>query len=146
MTRMVWCISALLAVAILVICAIIPSAPAPAPLAISPPTLSFLRAIHERGWYNHLIEVANDDRQWDSEVSSVDTSFVLGGALTAARYFSKDPDIPRLAQEIYDRVDFPWMLEGDPLILSHGWKRGKGFLKYKWETYSESSLLYLLAI
>jgi len=111
-------------------------------------TLQFFatRAFHEHGWFYHWMEVSNGERQWDSEVSSVDTSFFLGGALTAARYFSKDPDIPRLAQEIYERVDFPWMLDGDPLILSHGWKRGKGFLKYKWETYSESSLLYLLAI
>ena len=38
------------------------------------------------------------------------------------------------------------MLDGDPLLLSHGWKRGKGFLKYKWDFYSEASLLYLLAI
>src|SRR5579864_4574681 len=111
-------------------------------------TLQFFanRAFHEHGWFYHWMQVSNGEREWDSEVSSVDTSFFLGGALTAARYFSKDPEIPQLAQEIYNRVDFPWMLDGDPLILSHGWKRGKGFLKYKWETYSESSLLYLLAI
>ncbi|HXA66470.1 MAG TPA: glucoamylase family protein [Bryobacteraceae bacterium] len=111
-------------------------------------TLQFFatRAFHEHGWFYHWMDVSNGERQWDSEVSSVDTSFFLGGALTAAQVFSKDPDIPRLAQEIYDRVDFQWMLDGDPYILSHGWKRGKGFLKYKWGTYSESSLLYMLAI
>ena len=38
------------------------------------------------------------------------------------------------------------MLGGDPLLLSHGWVQGKGFLKYKWEAYSELPLLYLLAI
>jgi hypothetical protein len=111
-------------------------------------TLQFFatRAFHEHGWFYHWMDVSNGERQWDSEVSSVDTSFFLGGALTAAQVFSKDPDIPRLAREIYERVDFQWMLDGDPYILSHGWKRGKGFLKYKWETYSESSLLYMLAI
>ena len=111
-------------------------------------TLQFFaaRAFHEHGWFYHWMEVSNGDREWDSEVSSVDTSFFLAGALTAARYFSDDPDIPRLAKEIYDRVDFTWMLDGDPLVLSHGWKRGKGFLKDRWGTYSESSLLYLLAI
>ena len=36
------------------------------------------------------------------------------------------------------------MLNGDPLLLSHGW-RGKGFLKSRWDTYSEMTLLYLLA-
>ena len=38
------------------------------------------------------------------------------------------------------------MLNGDPLLLSHGWTRGKGFLKYKWDTYCELGLLYVLAI
>ena len=111
-------------------------------------TLEFFahKAFEEHGWFYHWMAVSNGEREWDSEVSSVDTSFFLAGALTAARYFSKDPDIPALAKEIYDRVDFTWMLDGEPLILSHGWKRGRGFLKYRWETYSESSLLYLLAI
>jgi hypothetical protein len=66
--------------------------------------------------------------------------------LTSGAYFSEDPEIPRLAKEIFERVDFQWMLDGDPLLLSHGWTRGKGFLKYKWDLYSEASLLYLLAI
>jgi hypothetical protein len=38
------------------------------------------------------------------------------------------------------------MLNGDRNLLSHGWLRGKGFLKLKWDTYSELSLLCLLAI
>jgi hypothetical protein len=76
----------------------------------------------------------------------VDTAFLLGGVLTSGAYFSKDPEIPRLAKEIFERVDFRWMLDGDPLLLSHGWTPGKGFLKYKWDFYSEASLLYLLAI
>jgi len=33
-----------------------------------------------------------------------------------------------------------------PNLLSHGWKLGEGFLKRKWDTYRELSLLYLLAI
>jgi hypothetical protein len=32
------------------------------------------------------------------------------------------------------------------LILSHGWKPETGFLKYRWDTYSEQMILYLLAI
>src|SRR5260370_26535685 len=38
------------------------------------------------------------------------------------------------------------MLDGDLYLLSHGWQSGKGFLGRKWDTYSELSLLYLLAI
>jgi hypothetical protein len=111
-------------------------------------TLRFFaeRADQEHGWFYHWMDVSSGERKWDSETSSVDTAFLLAGVLTAAQFFSSDPEIPKLARQIFDRVDFQWMLDGDPLLLSHGWKRGKGFLKFTWNTYSESSVLYLLAI
>jgi hypothetical protein len=111
-------------------------------------TLRFFaeRADQEHGWFYHWMDVSSGERKWDSETSSVDSAFLLAGILTAAEFFSSDPEIPKLARQIFDRVDFQWMLGGDPLLLSHGWKRGKGFLKYTWNTYSESSVLYLLAI
>lgn len=111
-------------------------------------TLQFLasKAPQEHGFYFHWMDVSTGERKWDSEMSSIDTSFVLAGVATAAQYFSNDADITRLAKQIYDRVDFAWMLDGDSHLLSHGWVQGKGFLKYKWEAYSELPLLYLLAI
>jgi len=111
-------------------------------------TLEFLanKAHSEHGWFYHWMDVSNGDREWNSESSSVDTAFLLAGVLTAGEYFSEDAEIPELAKEIFNRVDFPWMLNGDPLLLSHGWKHDTGFLKYKWDVYSEASLLYLLAI
>jgi|HubBroStandDraft_3_1064219.scaffolds.fasta_scaffold60590_1 hypothetical protein len=111
-------------------------------------TLEFFasKAYQEHGWFFHWMDVSTGERKWDSEMSSIDTAFLLAGVLTAAQYFSSDPDIPKLAKQIFERVDFAWMLDGDPLLLSHGWVRGKGFLKYKWDAYSELPLLYLLAI
>ena len=111
-------------------------------------TLRFLASdvYHNFGWFYHWMEVDTGERRWDSEVSSIDTAFLLGGVLTAANYFSNVPGITQLADTIYNRVDFEWMLNGDRFLLSHGWKPGKGFLKYKWDTYSELPLLYLLAI
>jgi hypothetical protein len=111
-------------------------------------TLEFFanKANQEHGWFYHWMDVSTGDRKWDSETSSVDTAFLLAGVLTAAQYFAADPEIPKLASEIYDRVDFQWMLDGDPLLLSHGWRTGKGFIKNKWDTYCELGLLYVLAI
>jgi hypothetical protein len=111
-------------------------------------TLEFFanKADQEHGWFYHWMDVSTGERKWDSETSSIDTAFLLAGVLTAARYFSDDAEIPKLATEIYNRVDFQWMLNDDPLLLSHGWVRGKGFLKYKWDTYCELGVLYILAI
>jgi hypothetical protein len=104
------------------------------------------KANQEHGWFYHWLDVGTGERKWDSETSSVDTAFLLAGVLTSSVYFSQDSEIPRLAKEIFDRVDFQWMLDGDPVLLSHGWKRGKGFLKPRWDVYNEATLLYLLAI
>jgi hypothetical protein len=111
-------------------------------------TLQFFagKVFQEHGWFYHWMDVSTGESKWDSEVSSIDTSFLLAGVMVAEQYFSDDLEISRLAKQIYERVDFNWMLGSDRLLLSHGWSRGKGFLKYKWEAYSESPLLYLLAI
>jgi|HubBroStandDraft_5_1064220.scaffolds.fasta_scaffold08377_3 hypothetical protein len=111
-------------------------------------TLRFFadRADQQHGWFYHWMDVSSGERKWDSETSSIDTAFLLAGVLTAAQYFASDSEIPKLAAEIYNRVDFQWMLNGDPLLLSHGWVRGKGFLKYRWDTFCELAVLYVLAI
>jgi hypothetical protein len=111
-------------------------------------TLRFFadKANQEHGWFYHWMDVSTGERKWDSETSSIDTAFLLAGALTAAQYFSDDSEILKLAAEIYNRVDFQWMLNGDPALLSHGWVRGRGFLKFRWDTDSELGLLYVLAI
>jgi hypothetical protein len=38
------------------------------------------------------------------------------------------------------------MLNGDPLLLSHGWTPEDGFLKSRWAKYSEFTIIYLLGI
>jgi hypothetical protein len=83
---------------------------------------------------------------FNAEVSSMDTALLLAGVLTACQYFDSDPELVRLAKYIYDRVDFQWMLNGDPLLLSHGWRPDTGFIRHRWNAYSELMILYTLAI
>jgi hypothetical protein len=110
-------------------------------------TLRFFatKAFHEHGWFYHWIDAKSGDRRWDSEVSSIDTALLLAGVLTARQCFREDREIVKLSTQIYERVDFRWMLNGDPLLLSHGWKPESGFLKPRWDTYSEDTILYMLA-
>lgn len=110
-------------------------------------TLRFLvtRAPHKRGWFLHWMDARTGERRWRSEYSSIDTALLLAGVLTARGYFSEDAEITRLATVIYNRVDFPWMLRGRPALLSHGWKPETGFLRSRWDTYSEHLILQLLA-
>ena len=98
-----------------------------------------------RGWFYHFVSPSDGARMWNSEVSSIDTGFLLAGALTAKGCFPEDKKITALADALYKRMDFKWMLDGGKL-LSHGWTPEKGFIKHRWDTYSEHLLLTLLAI
>ena len=111
-------------------------------------TLRFFanRAFQERGWFYHWLDAKSGERRWQSEVSSIDTALLLAGVLTVRQYFRDDNEITTLAAKIYERIDFRWMLNGHPQLLSHGWKPETGFLKPRWDTYSEDTILYLLAI
>lgn len=111
-------------------------------------TLRFFadRALQEHGWFYHWLDVNTGERRWRSEVSSIDTALLVAGALTARQYFREDPEIQKLATKIYERIDFPWMLNGHPTLLSMGWHPETGFIKARWEDYSEHPILYLLGI
>jgi len=111
-------------------------------------TLRYLwgHAFHDHGWYLHFMDADTGERRLMSEISSMDTALLLAGVLTAQGYFSSDREIRTLTHQIFERVDFAWMLGGSPKLLSHGTMPGSGFLNTRWQTYSEASILYLLAI
>lgn len=111
-------------------------------------TLSFFahRAIHKNGWFYHWMDAVTGERRWNSEISSIDTALLLGGVLTVKNCFADDKEIGKLSDEIYRRVDFNWMLNGDKYLLSHGWRPESGWIPNRWHDYSEDMILYILAI
>lgn len=111
-------------------------------------TLRFFAERQEQhhGWFFHFVNLRTGAREWQSELSSIDTALLVAGVLTVEQCFQDDPDVVRSAESIYRRVDFQWMLAGDPRLLSHGWKPETGFLKARWDRYSELMILYLLGM
>ena len=109
-------------------------------------TLRFLwkKMPQERGFYYHWANIATGERLWQSEVSSVDTSILLCGILMCRQYFEHS-EISQLAHEIFNRVDWNWLSE-DTRILPHGWTPEGGFLQYRWDSYSEMMMMYLLGL
>ena len=99
---------------------------------------------HVHGFFYHFTDIETGARFRASEVSSIDTSILLCGILTAKAYFD-DPQISALAQQIYERVDWPWLLNGGS-TFSMGWMPESGFLKHRWDHYCELMMIYLLAI
>jgi len=109
-------------------------------------TLRFLweKLPHVHGFYYHFIDIDSGARQWKCELSSIDTSLLLCGVLTARQHFD-DAEIRDLATKIYERVDWPWMLNGGT-TFSMGWHPESGFLEARWAHYCELMMIYLLAL
>ncbi len=96
------------------------------------------------GFFYHFIDM-NTGQRWEKcELSSIDSSILLCGVLTARQYFA-DQEIKDLATQIYERVDWPWMLNGGN-TFSMGWHPESGFLETRWDHYCELMMIYLLAI
>ncbi|MDB5961783.1 MAG: hypothetical protein JWP59_3077 [Massilia sp.] len=101
------------------------------------------------GFYYHFLDMETGERAFNSELSSVDTALLMAGVLCAAAYFTGDDavetEIRQLADMLYRRVDWQWMLAGSTM-LCHGWKPRSGFLPYHWKGYDEALILYILAL
>ena len=96
------------------------------------------------GFFYHFIDM-NTGARWEQvELSSIDTSLLICGVLTARAYFA-DAEIQDLGTKIYNRVEWPWMLNGGK-TFSMGWKPESGFLDARWEHYCELMMIYLLGI
>ncbi len=78
----------------------------------------------EHGFFFHFTDIESGERWPGVELSSIDTSILMCGMLTAKAYFG-DAVISSLAQQLYERMDWSWMLNGGP-TLSMGWKPGLG--------------------
>ncbi len=109
-------------------------------------TLHFLAydAPHIHGFLYHYTDLCDGKRFNGSEISPIDMAILLCGVLTCREYF-QDDTISMDATRIYERVEWPWMLDGgDTLALS--WTPEFGFTSLHWDSFSEGILLYLLAI
>ncbi|WP_164780374.1 MULTISPECIES: glucoamylase family protein [unclassified Mesorhizobium] len=102
-----------------------------------------------RGFYYHFLDMQTGRRAWQCELSTIDSTFLLAGALAAGLYFDADTaaeaEIRTLAEALYHRADWCWAQDGGETV-THGWTPEHGFLKYRWEGYDEALLLYVLGL
>lgn len=102
-----------------------------------------------QGFYYHFLDMQTGRRAWQCELSTVDSAFLLAGALTAGIYFDADTadeqQIRTLADALYRRADWQWA-QNLGATVTHGWKPETGFLDYRWEGYDEALLLYTLGL
>ena len=113
-----------------------------------------------KGFFYHFLQNDDGTRRGKTELSTVDTSLLLGGVLFAQSYFDRDTpveaEIRDLAEKIYRRVDWTFVQRensdipsangGSGKAIAMGWYPETGdFGTHDWVGYNEGMLIYILA-
>jgi hypothetical protein len=118
-------------------------------LADSPQGPQAAGIIGYRGFFYHFLDPESGRRFERVELSTIDTTFLLGGVLFCQSYFDRDDpserQIRELAETLYRRVEWDWAQPLPPAV-SHGWHPEDGWIASDWRGYNEAMLLYILAL
>jgi hypothetical protein len=102
-----------------------------------------------KGFYYHFLDMKTGRRTWDCELSTIDSTFLIVGALTAAEYFKRDTkderEIRTLADAMYRRADWHWA-QNRGMTVTNGWRPETGFIKYRLQGYNEALIVYILGL
>ena len=113
-----------------------------------------------KGFFYHFLKNDDGTRFQTTELSTVDTSLFLGGALFAQSYYDRDnaveAEIRDLVEKIYRRVDWKWAQRNhtgtqaknldNSQAITMGWKPEKGWETHDWVGYNEGMIVYVLAL
>jgi hypothetical protein len=102
-----------------------------------------------RGFYYHFLDMDTGHRHQTVELSTIDTTLLLAGALFCQSYFDReDPEeqaIREKADLLFRLADWHWVQPRAPLVAM-GWKPEGEFLDHDWRGYNEAMLLYILGL
>ena len=106
-----------------------------------------------KGFYYHFHRMNSGTREWDCELSSVDTGLLMMGIIFARNYYNADNEaeeqIRSIAGFLLDRIDWNFMempSTGDfAHTISMGWYPESGQHHMGWKGYNEALFLYVLA-
>lgn len=102
-----------------------------------------------KGFFYHFLDMNSGERFETVELSTIDTSLLLAGALFCQSYFDgssgKETAIRAIADSLYRRAEWTWIQPNKPLV-NHRWRPEDGFSVSDWHGYDESMILYILAL
>jgi hypothetical protein len=106
-----------------------------------------------KGFYYHFLKMDTGKRDWDCELSSVDTGLLMMGIIFARNYYDRENEtedrIRLLAGKLLGRVEWDFMEMGGSGRFAHtlsmAWTPEKGLHDWGWAGYNEALFLYILA-
>ncbi|MCI8962062.1 MAG: hypothetical protein HFJ18_03990 [Clostridia bacterium] len=97
----------------------------------------------KNGFYYHFINMETGKREWNCEISIIDTAIFICGAITSGEYFGKE--VKEKAEILYKRVNWEWYRNKETNYFYMGYTPEKGFWGH-WDMYAEQLMLYVLGI
>lgn len=97
----------------------------------------------KNGFYYHFVNMETGKREWNCEISIIDTAIFICGAITAGEYFGGE--IKKKAEILYKKVNWKWYRNNDNNYFYMGYKPEQGFWGH-WDMYAEQLMLYVLGV
>ncbi|MCI8833403.1 MAG: hypothetical protein HFJ19_04305 [Clostridia bacterium] len=97
----------------------------------------------KNGFYYHFINMETGKREWNCEISIIDTAIFICGAITSGEYFGKE--VKEKAEILYKRVNWEWYRNKETNYFYMGYTPEKGFWGH-WDMYAEQLMLYVLGV
>lgn len=94
------------------------------------------------GFYYHFVNMTTGAREWNSEISIIDTGLMLAGAIVAAEFFGGE--IATLVEEIYLDVNWDWYTNVTKKEFYMSYRTTEGH-RGGWDHFAEQLILYVLA-
>ena len=97
----------------------------------------------KNGFYYHFVNMETGKREWNCEISIIDTAIFICGAITVGEYFGGQ--VKEKAEILYKKIDWEWYRNKDTNYFYMGYTPEKGFWGH-WDMYAEQLMLYVLGV
>ncbi len=93
----------------------------------------------KNGFFYHFVNLYTGKREWQCEISIIDTAIFICGAITAGEFFGGE--VKEKAERLYEKINWQWYK--DEKFFYMGYKPEIGFWG-RWDMYAEQLMLYIL--
>lgn len=95
------------------------------------------------GFFYHFIHMETAKREWNCEVSIIDTAIFICGAMLAGEYFKGE--VKEKAEQLYKNINWNWYRDETVNQFYMGYSPEQGFSGH-WDMYAEQLMLYVLGV
>lgn len=97
----------------------------------------------KNGFFYHFINLYTGKREWNCEISIIDTAIFICGALTAGEFFGGK--VKEKSNVLYKRINWEWFRNRENNFFYMGYKPETNFWG-QWDMYAEQLMLYVLSV